>query len=163
MFGPFERAVAGRYLRAREGERFVSVIAIFSLVGIALGVATLIIVMSVMSGFQIELLRRILGVNGHLGVVGRRRSRSTNYDAVADAHPRDARASSRRCRWSTARSLLTTERGGAARRRWCAASRQADLRALHRGQRPYRRRHARRLHRRRCGRRSASAWRSASA
>ena len=52
MFGPFERAVAGRYLRARRGERFVSVIAGFSLVGIALGVATLIIVMCVMGGFQ---------------------------------------------------------------------------------------------------------------
>ena len=52
MFGPFERAVAGRYLRARRGERFVSIIAIFSLVGIALGVATLIIVMSVMNGFR---------------------------------------------------------------------------------------------------------------
>ncbi len=70
MFGPFERAVAGRYLRARRGERFVSVIAIFSLVGIALGVATLIIVMSVMGGFQVDLLNRILGFNGHLGVYG---------------------------------------------------------------------------------------------
>ena len=68
MFGPFERAVAGRYLRARKGERFVSIIAIFSLVGIALGVATLIVVTSVMSGFQIELERRILGVNGHIEV-----------------------------------------------------------------------------------------------
>ena len=70
MFGPFERAVAGRYLRARRGERFVSVIAIFSLVGIALGVATLIIVMSVMGGFKVDLLSRILGFNGHLGVYG---------------------------------------------------------------------------------------------
>ena len=61
MFGPFERAVAGRYLRARKGERFVSIIAIFSLVGIALGVATLIVVTSVMSGFQTELVSRILG------------------------------------------------------------------------------------------------------
>jgi lipoprotein-releasing system permease protein len=68
MFGPFERAVAGRYLRARKGERFVSIIAIFSLVGIALGVATLIVVTSVMSGFQIELERRILGLNGHIEV-----------------------------------------------------------------------------------------------
>jgi lipoprotein-releasing system permease protein len=68
MFGPFERAVAGRYLRARKGERFVSIIAIFSLVGIALGVATLIIVMSVMNGFRVELLGKILGLNGHLGV-----------------------------------------------------------------------------------------------
>ena len=70
MFNAFERAVAGRYLRARRGERFVSVIAIFSLVGIALGVATLIIVMSVMGGFKTDLLSRILGFNGHLGVYG---------------------------------------------------------------------------------------------
>jgi lipoprotein-releasing system permease protein len=70
MFGAFERAVAGRYLRARRGERFVSVIAGFSLVGIALGVATLIIVMSVMGGFKVDLLNRILGFNGHLGVYG---------------------------------------------------------------------------------------------
>ncbi len=70
MFGPFERMVAGRYLRARRGERFVSVIAAFSLVGIALGVGTLIIVMSVMGGFKTDLLGRILGFNGHLGVYG---------------------------------------------------------------------------------------------
>jgi len=60
--------VAGRYLRARKGERFVSIIAIFSLVGIALGVATLIVVTSVMSGFQTELVSRILGVNGHVTI-----------------------------------------------------------------------------------------------
>ena len=68
MFGPFERMVAGRYLRARKGERFVSIIAIFSLIGIALGVATLIVVTSVMSGFQVELVSRILGVNGHISI-----------------------------------------------------------------------------------------------
>ena len=82
MFGSFERAVAGRYLRARRGERFVSVIAGFSLVGIALGVATLIIVMSVMGGFQTDLLNRILGFNGHLGVYGAA-GRLTDYDAAA--------------------------------------------------------------------------------
>ena len=82
MFGPFERAVAGRYLRARRGERFVSVIAIFSLVGIALGVATLIIVMSVMGGFKVDLLSRILGFNGHLGVYGNG-GQLANYDDVA--------------------------------------------------------------------------------
>ncbi len=70
MFGAFERAVAGRYLRARRGERFVSVIAIFSLIGIALGVATLIIVMSVMNGFKADLMSRILGLNGDLSVYG---------------------------------------------------------------------------------------------
>jgi lipoprotein-releasing system permease protein len=68
MFGPFERTVAGRYLRARKGERFVSIIAIFSLVGIALGVATLIVVTSVMSGFQSELVTRAVGVNGDISI-----------------------------------------------------------------------------------------------
>ncbi|AHI25963.1 lipoprotein-releasing ABC transporter permease subunit [Komagataeibacter swingsii] len=82
MFGPFERMVAGRYLHARRGERFVSVIAIFSLVGIALGVATLIIVMSVMNGFKADLLGRILGLNGDLSVFGVTRTIS-DYDDVA--------------------------------------------------------------------------------
>jgi lipoprotein-releasing system permease protein len=68
IFGTFERMVAFRYLRARRQEGFVSVIAIFSLLGIALGVATLIIVMSVMNGFREDLIGRILGLNGHLGV-----------------------------------------------------------------------------------------------
>ena len=85
MFGPFERAVAGRYLRARKGERFVSVIAIFSLVGIALGVATLIIVMSVMNGFRQDLLSRILGLNGDLGVFGAGGTQIAEYDAMAGA------------------------------------------------------------------------------
>jgi lipoprotein-releasing system permease protein len=70
IFNTFERMVAFRYLRARRQEGFVSVIAIFSLLGIALGVATLIIVMSVMNGFRADLLGRILGLNGHLGVYG---------------------------------------------------------------------------------------------
>src|SRR5579875_2239604 len=83
MFGPFERAVAGRYLRARKGERFVSVIAIFSLIGIALGVATLIIVMSVMNGFRQDLLSRILGLNGDLGVYGAGGTQITQYEAMA--------------------------------------------------------------------------------
>jgi lipoprotein-releasing system permease protein len=68
IFSAFERMVALRYLRARRKEGFVSVIAGFSLAGIALGVATLIIVMAVMNGFRAELLGRILGLNGHLGV-----------------------------------------------------------------------------------------------
>jgi len=68
MFAPFEWMVAGRYMRARRKEGFISVIAGFSLLGIALGVATLIIVLSVMNGFRAELLGRILGVNGHISV-----------------------------------------------------------------------------------------------
>lgn len=62
--------MAGRYLRARKAEGFVSVIAGFSFLGIMLGVATLIIVMSVMNGFREELVGRILGLNGHLNVYG---------------------------------------------------------------------------------------------
>jgi lipoprotein-releasing system permease protein len=68
IFGAVERMIAFRYLRARRQEGFVSVIAVFSLLGIALGVATLIIVMSVMNGFRADLLARILGLNGDLGV-----------------------------------------------------------------------------------------------
>jgi len=68
IFDSFERMVAFRYLRARRAEGFVSVIAIFSLLGIALGVATLIIVMSVMNGFKVELLKSILGLSGHVTI-----------------------------------------------------------------------------------------------
>ncbi len=68
MFSPFERMVAFRYLRSRKAEGFVSVIAGFSFMGIMLGVATLIIVMSVMNGFREELFSRILGLNGHMNV-----------------------------------------------------------------------------------------------
>ncbi len=68
IFGRLEWMVAGRYLRARRQEGFISVIAGFSLMGIGLGVATLIIVMAVMNGFRIELLSRILGLNGHMTV-----------------------------------------------------------------------------------------------
>jgi lipoprotein-releasing system permease protein len=82
MFGPFERMVAMRYLRPRRQEGFVSVIAFFSLIGIALGVATLIIVMSVMNGFRHELLGRILGLNGHLTVYGTTEGLS-EFDALA--------------------------------------------------------------------------------
>ncbi len=82
MFGAFERMVALRYLRARKQEGFLSVIAAFSFAGIALGVATLIIVMSVMNGFREELLGKILGLNGHLGVYGTGVA-LTDYDKLA--------------------------------------------------------------------------------
>ncbi len=68
LFSPFERLVGWRYLRARRAEGFVSVITWFSLLGIALGVATLIVVMAVMNGFRQELFTRILGLNGHVNV-----------------------------------------------------------------------------------------------
>ncbi|MBE0530884.1 MAG: lipoprotein-releasing ABC transporter permease subunit [Rhodospirillales bacterium] len=75
--------VAMRYLRARRQEGFISVIAWFSLLGIALGVATLIIVMSVMNGFRQELLTRILGINGHLMVSGAA-NQLTDFDPLAE-------------------------------------------------------------------------------
>ncbi len=64
-FSRFEWMVAGRYLRARRKEAFISVIAGLTMVGVAIGVATLIVVMSVMNGFRAELLTKILGLNGH--------------------------------------------------------------------------------------------------
>jgi len=82
MFSGFEWMVAARYLRAKRQESFISVISGFSLIGIALGVATLIIVMSVMNGFRAELLARILGLNGHL-IVQSVTGSIPNYDAVA--------------------------------------------------------------------------------
>ncbi len=68
IFSTAEWMVAARYMRARRQESFISVIAGFSLLGIALGVATLIIVLSVMNGFRSELLGRVLGLNGHMTV-----------------------------------------------------------------------------------------------
>lgn len=67
-FSRFEWLVAGRYLRARRADTFISVIAGLTLTGIAIGVATLIVVTSVMNGFREELLSKILGLNGHFSV-----------------------------------------------------------------------------------------------
>jgi len=83
MFTPIERMMAWRYLRARKAEGFVSVIAGFSFLGIMLGVATLIIVMSVMNGFRAELVDRILGLNGHLNVYSQAQP-LTNYMSLVD-------------------------------------------------------------------------------
>lgn len=66
-----ERWLAWRYLATRQREGFVSFIAIFSLIGVALGVATLIIVLSVMGGFREQLLGRIIGLNGHIVITAR--------------------------------------------------------------------------------------------
>lgn len=79
---PFERGVAFRYLRARRGEGFIAVIAAFSLVGIALGVATLIVVMAVMNGVRGELIHSIVGLSGHVTVYGEGRPIG-DYEALA--------------------------------------------------------------------------------
>jgi lipoprotein-releasing system permease protein len=129
MFGPFERMVAGRYLRARKGERFVSIIAIFSLVGIALGVATLVVVTSVMSGFQVELVSRILGVNGHITVDAYAGQKLDDYKPLVDqirALPDVASATP----VLDGQALLSTE-GGGARGGLVRGISLDDLRALH--------------------------------
>jgi lipoprotein-releasing system permease protein len=64
-FAAFEWKLALRYLRARRKEGFISVISLFSFLGIMLGVATLIVVMSIFNGFHNELLNRVLGFSGH--------------------------------------------------------------------------------------------------
>ena len=85
MFSKFERMTSWRYLRAKRKEGFISVITGFAFTGIALGVATLIIVMSVMNGFKAELLNRILGINGHISIVSSAGYPFNNYKkAVAD-------------------------------------------------------------------------------
>ena len=68
MMHSFEWMIALRYLRARRKEGFVSVVAGFSLAGIALGVATLIVVMAVMSGVKTELVTRIIGIKSHVAI-----------------------------------------------------------------------------------------------
>lgn len=82
IFSKFERLMAGRYLRAKRKEGFISVITGFAFTGIALGVATLIIVMSVMNGFRHELLGRILGINGHIGLMAPQAYPFNNYQTA---------------------------------------------------------------------------------
>ncbi len=81
-FAKFEWMLAGRYLRARRKEGFISVIAGFSFLGIMLGVATLIIVMAVMNGFREELFSKMLGLNGHVIVHAGGRT-FDDYDDIA--------------------------------------------------------------------------------
>lgn len=85
LFSKFERLVAKRYMRAKRKEGFISVITGFAFTGIALGVATLIIVMSVMNGFRHELLSRILGINGHISLMSPLGYPFNNYkEAIKD-------------------------------------------------------------------------------
>ena len=82
-FAAVERLIAWRYLRARREEGFISVIAGFSLIGIALGVGTLIVVMSVMNGFQIEMLRQMSSISGQFGVQGGKEGLDVSGDLLA--------------------------------------------------------------------------------
>jgi lipoprotein-releasing system permease protein len=82
LLSPFERLIAFRYLRARRAEGFISLIAFFSLTGIALGVATLIVVLSVMRGVREEMISSIVGLEGHVSVVSTGHG-IDDYDALA--------------------------------------------------------------------------------
>jgi lipoprotein-releasing system permease protein len=83
-FAGFEWQIAMRYLRARRREGFISVISLFSFLGIALGVATLIVVMSVFNGFHEELLDKILGFSGHASVYRQDQEPIKDYKAVQE-------------------------------------------------------------------------------
>ncbi len=65
MISQLEKKIALRYLKTRKRDGFLNIISIFSFIGISLGVAVLIIVMSVMNGFRVELVERIIGFNAH--------------------------------------------------------------------------------------------------
>ena len=79
----YERTVARRYLLPGKGEGFIFLVASISLFAVALGVAALIIVMSVMNGFRAELFDKIVGLNGHAIVQGYE-GRLTNWQQISD-------------------------------------------------------------------------------
>ena len=68
MISTLEKEITLRFLKARKKDGFLNVISIFSFIGISLGVAVLIIVMSVMNGFRSELINKIVGFNAHITV-----------------------------------------------------------------------------------------------
>ena len=68
MISVLEKEITFRYLKTRKNDGFLNVISIFSFIGISLGVAVLIIVMSVMNGFRTELINKIIGFNAHIVV-----------------------------------------------------------------------------------------------
>ena len=76
MISTLEKEITLRFLKARKKDGFLNVISIFSFIGISLGVAVLIIVMSVMNGFRTELINKIVGFNSHITV--------KSYDASID-------------------------------------------------------------------------------
>ena len=66
MISELEKKITLRYLRTKKKEGFINIISAFSFAGISLGVAVLIIVMSVMNGFRTELINKIVGFNPHV-------------------------------------------------------------------------------------------------
>lgn len=91
----YERMIARRYLLPGKGEAFIFLVASISLVAVMLGVAALVIVMSVMNGFRAELFDKIVGLNGHAVVQG---WAACPTGAISFARPRRRRVSPARCR-----------------------------------------------------------------
>ena len=92
---PFELLIGLRYTRAKRRNHFISFISLISMLGMALGVAALIVVLSVMNGFQKEIRARILGVAPHLQISGAENNRLTDWQPVlqlAAKHPQVAAA-----------------------------------------------------------------------
>ncbi|MDP2154964.1 MAG: ABC transporter permease, partial [Sulfuricella sp.] len=87
---PFELFVGLRYTRAKRRNHFISFISLVSMLGIALGVAALIVVLSVMNGFQKELRTRILGVAAHAQISGANNTLADwqSVAGVAAQHPK---------------------------------------------------------------------------
>ena len=69
MISQLEKEITLKYLKTRKNDGFLNIISIFSFIGISLGVAVLIIVMSVMNGFRTELVEKIIGFNSHAVVL----------------------------------------------------------------------------------------------
>ncbi len=108
---PFEIFIGLRYLRAKRRNSFISFISLISMVGIALGVAALIIVLSVMNGFQTEIRGRILGVASHIEITGLNNALH-DWPLALQAAQRDKRVVAA-APYVTAQGLLST--GGTVR------------------------------------------------
>ena len=90
MISKLENKIAFRYLKTRKKDGFLNVISIFSFIGISLGVAVLIIVMSVMNGFRSELINKIVGFNSHIVIHSfgelKKNLLQNEFDDLIDAH-----------------------------------------------------------------------------
>ena len=84
MISVLEKEIALRYLKTRKKDGFLNIISIFSFIGISLGVAVLIIVMSVMNGFRTELINKIVGFNAHISI--KPYERLINLDKLNDSY-----------------------------------------------------------------------------
>jgi len=84
LISVLEKEIALRYLKTRKKDGFLNIISIFSFIGISLGVAVLIIVMSVMNGFRTELINKIVGFNAHISI--KPYERLINLDKLNDSY-----------------------------------------------------------------------------